>query len=171
MKLNFWIEPNLSIVLTSSVKADAGLGRNRFVTSKLTSLDTARPDAGRPTTVLEGHSFKKELAILLWRAQLADSLQLQHLWDLSKLQAKASLFLSSPQAMTEYSGELGPAISAQHGAPLTNGLCSGAPHIVDEDFIRSVLKSEAPLINSAFSHILYFISITLLPPTINLLHS
>lgn len=37
-KLNFWAELNVTIVLIPSVKADADLGQNRFLTSKLTFL-------------------------------------------------------------------------------------------------------------------------------------
>ena len=75
------------------------------------SYDTTRPGPRCPGAVLEGHSFKEEHTAPLWRVQWADSLQRQCLWGRSKLQAKASLFLSSPQAVIEYSGELGLAIS------------------------------------------------------------
>lgn len=60
MKLNFWIEPSLSIgFLTPSVKPDADQGKNGYVISRLTSLgkmdrywaDLGRRQRGR------GHSF------------------------------------------------------------------------------------------------------------------
>ena len=109
-KLNFWAELNLTIVLIPS-RLMLIWAKIDFSAQSWLSYDTTRPGPGCPGAVLEAHSFKEDHTAPLWRVQWADSLQLQCLWGPSTLQAKASLFLRSPQAMIEYSGGLWLAIS------------------------------------------------------------
>lgn len=146
MKLNFWIEPSLSIgFLTPSVKPDADQGKNGYVISRLTSLgkmDRYWADLGRGRRG-EGTAFQEELAILLWRVLLADSLQIQHLWDLFQLSSQDQGHPERPPA-----NDWG-----QWGLRAVNVV--GAPHWLDQDFVRAALAPEAPLSNLASSHIFH----------------